>query len=409
MAEDLEMDAIEAFANIGDSASLTSDALGKINEIKYDSFGEAIKGIGRNFQTGLFLPLGEMILPILNEFAQWINDKMPVLQGVFESVFEKIETVATAVHTFFKDNILPIFSELFNNVQENFPIIQETAQTVFNGILEVATAVWEFIKDNILPIFVSMYEWIQGHMPTIRRTFETVFGKITDVAKMVWNFFKDNILPIFERLFSWVQSKIPSIQSIFEKAFGVIKNVVEIVWDIFENFLLPVLKALWDWISPHIPKVQKIVEDAFDAIFWAVDKVVGVFEAVTDAVKKAIDWLGSWNNTDAKDKNINVNTNYTSSGNSGNIPQYAVGTPYVPNDQLAIVHKGEAIIPAKYNPFNSSNKRESIKSEGDQNITMHNSITFNVDGSMTKSDMDNAAKYMFKKIGNGVRKTGGRW
>ena len=31
------------------------------------------------------------------------------------------------------------------------------------------------------------------------------------------------------------------------------------------------------------------------------------------------------------------------------LPSYDVGTPYVPNDQLAMVHKGEAIIPAKYN------------------------------------------------------------
>ena len=32
-------------------------------------------------------------------------------------------------------------------------------------------------------------------------------------------------------------------------------------------------------------------------------------------------------------------------------PQYAVGTPFVPNDQLAVVHKGEAIIPAAHNPY----------------------------------------------------------
>jgi hypothetical protein len=33
----------------------------------------------------------------------------------------------------------------------------------------------------------------------------------------------------------------------------------------------------------------------------------------------------------------------------GLIPSYAVGTPYVPNDQLAMLHKGEAVIPEQYN------------------------------------------------------------
>src|SRR5690606_16103534 len=34
------------------------------------------------------------------------------------------------------------------------------------------------------------------------------------------------------------------------------------------------------------------------------------------------------------------------------IPSYDVGTPYVPRDQLAVVHQGEAIIPANQNPAN---------------------------------------------------------
>jgi hypothetical protein len=33
----------------------------------------------------------------------------------------------------------------------------------------------------------------------------------------------------------------------------------------------------------------------------------------------------------------------------GGVPALAVGTPYVPQDTLAVVHKGEAVIPAKYN------------------------------------------------------------
>jgi hypothetical protein len=32
------------------------------------------------------------------------------------------------------------------------------------------------------------------------------------------------------------------------------------------------------------------------------------------------------------------------------LPSYAVGTNYVPQDMIAQIHKGEAIIPAAYNP-----------------------------------------------------------
>ena len=34
------------------------------------------------------------------------------------------------------------------------------------------------------------------------------------------------------------------------------------------------------------------------------------------------------------------------------LPKFATGTNYVPQDMAAIIHKGEAIIPAAYNPAN---------------------------------------------------------
>ena len=34
---------------------------------------------------------------------------------------------------------------------------------------------------------------------------------------------------------------------------------------------------------------------------------------------------------------------------------YAKGTPFVPEDQLAMIHEGEMVVPAQYNPYNSAN------------------------------------------------------
>jgi hypothetical protein len=46
-----------------------------------------------------------------------------------------------------------------------------------------------------------------------------------------------------------------------------------------------------------------------------------------------------------------------------NIPQFAVGTNYVPQDMLAVVHKGEAIVPAAYNPSNSGSGNDALVAE----------------------------------------------
>lgn len=50
---------------------------------------------------------------------------------------------------------------------------------------------------------------------------------------------------------------------------------------------------------------------------------------------------------------------------SGDIPMYRMGTNYVNGDQLALVHEGEAIIPAQYNPFGRYSRSGSTGYLGD--------------------------------------------
>ncbi len=209
----------------------------------------------------------------------------------------KITGFAEWVISYFNANVLPIFTQFYTDIQTYFPVVQSVFSNVFSTIWEVANEAYLFFKDNILPIFLSVFTWVQGHMPTIQATFQTVFSKVVAVAKTVWAFFKDNILPILQRFLGFIQKNMPTIQRIVENVFKIIGNVVKVVWDIFENLLLPALKALWDYIvAPAFSKIQTIIEKVFGGIFNAVDAVVGAFEAVTNAVKKAIDWLTSWNN-----------------------------------------------------------------------------------------------------------------
>lgn len=54
---------------------------------------------------------------------------------------------------------------------------------------------------------------------------------------------------------------------------------------------------------------------------------------------------------------------YLYSYQRGEIPYYEQGTNYVPHDQLAYLHEGEAVTPAEYNPAANINELERLKSQ----------------------------------------------
>ncbi|HBF5392672.1 TPA: phage tail tape measure protein, partial [Clostridioides difficile] len=101
--EDLGEDAVKALTDMDGKISGSVDALDKINEIKYNSFGEAIEGIKRQLEVGVLLPLGEAVLPLLNEFANWFaKEGVPQIEKFSASIKDKIPAIATTFKVAFK-------------------------------------------------------------------------------------------------------------------------------------------------------------------------------------------------------------------------------------------------------------------------------------------------------------------
>ncbi|MBT2656614.1 hypothetical protein J7E81_15450 [Bacillus sp. ISL-18] len=352
---------------------------------KAEQFRQKWEGAKTTF-SGIVTQIGIQLMPIFSKMLDWVVANMPSIKSTMDTVFKALSTVVNVVvgvikqyflpilsqlWSFIKTNLTPVFMGLFSFMQGNLPVTKQIFTTVFLAMWEIAKTLWSFFKQNILPILVSLYNWIMSNMPTIRATVSAVFAKIVQVASSVWAFFKDNILPILLRLFEFIQSKMPQIQSIVEKVFRIISNVVKIVWDVFENFLLPVLKKLWEWVSPYLPKIQSAIEDSFNTIFNVIDDVVGIFEDVTNAIKKAVDWLGKWNDKPSKKKTVEVEEKRTTSGRG--TAKNATGTNYFEGGRTLVGEMGPELVTlprgSKIDPANAT--RNTLKSGGDTYITVN--------------------------------------
>jgi TP901 family phage tail tape measure protein len=295
--EDIEAKGIAAFANIGDSASLSKDALEQINQVKYDSFGEALTGIGRNLQTGLLMPIGEKLLPVLNNFASWISSNIPAIQEFFKNTFSGIGTVIDNIVSKFQgsgetfEQYKTMFIGAFNTIKEVvIPLIETIGQQVM-GVVNLIADWWKTngsdMLTNVQTIFNGMWSVIQFVMPAIQLIVETVFDAVKNVINGALNVI-GGVLKVFAGLFTGDWSKL------WDGVKQTLSGAVELIWGIINlNFFKSILsgmKTLWTKGIEAIKGMWTGISKLFD------DAVRKVGTSVSGLVKGVLDWFTKmWN------------------------------------------------------------------------------------------------------------------
>jgi len=159
MWEDVGDKAILGAMEMSDYFNGTVDTMNQIKEIKYDSLGNAFQGIGRQMEVGLMIPLGEKLLPKLNEFANYIQENMPSIQETFQGIMDNVG----AAITFVTDNlniIIPILAGAvagfvaFNVINTVIPLFT-AVQTAITGTTTVQAALNAVMAANPFGLIVT--------------------------------------------------------------------------------------------------------------------------------------------------------------------------------------------------------------------------------------------------------------
>ena len=180
-------------------------------------------------------------------------------------------------------------------------------------IVEIAAPVVMKLIYGIIEVFRILGDIVQSVVVTIGKTIIAVIETIIDGFKFLVD--------------TW-REVVSSIGSGVEKVFGFFGK-------------------LWDKIRPIFEKIGEFVGGVFKGIangaIAMVNMVLGVIEKLANA------WLLPFNLIIKGLNKIPGVSIGELSVTIPKIPRLDVGTNYVPNDQLAMIHKGEAVIPKKFN------------------------------------------------------------
>lgn len=227
--------------------------------------------------TSIVTKIGVGVMPIFQNFLDFIISNMPTIQVIFTAVFGVVENIVTSVGN--------VISEILNLISSKMQESGITIEGIINGLRAVMQGVFVFLQglwtsvgqpifDLITSAIGVVASYFASRMPEISAFVSKAFkdiqafwtNNLQPCLSAIANFLNNTLSPIFKFVFNNVIA--PAVDS----AFRTIKNL----WD---SFLKPVLTGITTFLTGVFTGNFK---QAFSGI---VSAVKGVFGGIVSVVK----------------------------------------------------------------------------------------------------------------------------
>lgn len=257
--EDVGAKGILAMANLEGSVSGSASTLEKLNAIKYDTFTEALSGIGRQLQVGLLLPLGQQVLPLLETFSSWLATKIPGIIEFFQSMGTKVQEVLTSFMPAFEEAKTVIggfidrvmegfqkFSPTFTEAQGFATQFVENFKNAFSTIYEVVAPLLELVLQKVMEVVSLIVEWWRANGSELLSNATTVFQGIWSVIQFIMPAILAIISMVMENVKGVISGALNMISGLFKIFAGLFTGDWSKMWEGVKQLLSGALQFLWN-------------------------------------------------------------------------------------------------------------------------------------------------------------------
>lgn len=311
MWEDMGAEAVLALSNTNGEIDKTKATMESIKEIKYDDFGSAFEGIGRQIETGLIIPLGDKLLPYVNDFANWVNQHMPEIQAVFEVVVQgigvAIDFLSSCVNTLisFFDNLLNSNITIGNGMKTVWQDIQAFFGDTFESIKElisaftiVATAFWNEWGDTLTTYFLGMWEGIKIVIDTALKLITDIFNIFAAAFngdwESVWEGIKQLFIDAWNGINAFLDQMIATISQLIQSFLDKTQETWNNIWDSIKAKISDTWTNIQTSIQSGITNVlSKVTQLKDDAIKTIKELPAQALQAGKDFVQGFINGIGN--------------------------------------------------------------------------------------------------------------------
>lgn len=373
---------------------LLSGALNALNPIL-----EVFKSLGQWLWESFLQPAGEWagetllnaldwLANALTRIGDWMSENMGVIEaiaivvGSFAAawglvnlaigIWNVIGAIAAGVTTAFGAAVAFLTSPIFLIIAAIAAVIAIVVLLIkhWDEVEAAAIACWEWIKQT----WQVVAEWFNTNViQPVANFFVNLWEGIKNAASSVWDWVKN----AWNNAGSWFSENVTKpVGNFFKNTWNSVKEGASTAWGKTKE----AWKSTSTWFGENVTKpAAKLFMDGFTKILqWGVNAYKGIvkafenlstwfrnnvtepianfFKGAINTVVNGLNWLIRGLNKisitvpDWVADILGMDRGSRFGFNIPEIPKLAAGTNYVPQNMLAMLHEGEAVVPKKYNP-----------------------------------------------------------
>lgn len=368
--------------------------------------------------------VGKKLMPYLGKLAVWFHSKIPGIQDLILGTADKVEQLIIKVDPYITQ-IKQLFGSLWDKGK---PALEEFKNILLEGAGQVINIAQSIIDnwDRISPIVYTVVGALAAYKTVMFISSTYTLAMVGAMKlKTIWDGIqaaRTKGLTIQQIALNMAMNANPiglvitavaalvGIGWMLYKNWDIVKAKTLQLWEMLDNnpigrvikwfikFVNPIGQAinLFLWLKENIYDNWETIKDKFIPILEMIKNPV---DTAKNAIGGLIDKLKFWNNTEIKDKTINITENKTSDkSKTRTVGRKALGTSYFKGGETQINEGGRtetAILPAGTKVMSHEQSKTMI-GKSNQKVEVHVHISGNFIGE--REHMERYAEYTGRKV-----------
>lgn len=292
MWEDMGADACTSLMNVEGQISKTADAMGQINAVKYDTFGEAMQGAGGILQTSFIMPIGEQALPIFSKFANELQSGAAAAGGDIGKLADSFGTALKNMVGGLADMLpqiatfaVELVQGLADGIVTNAPTIVQAGVDVIKSLVDGLITAIPTLTQSAVEIVTTLIDGIVEMIPSIA---EGAVQIIVGLAEGLGQALPELIPCVIDAVLTIVDTLINNVPLLIDAALQLVTGLANGIVAALPVIIEKLPQIITSIINALIAGIPMILTSAGEIVIALVDGIIAAIPLLIEAIPQII-------------------------------------------------------------------------------------------------------------------------